>query len=77
MQADIHLASSAGSLSLEKRHGKHRKKEQGAKPCSEIVSTLNFPENLDLILFDGATLLVRARGSCRDLDHLASTSRPA
>jgi hypothetical protein len=40
----------------------HReKKEQGASPALKIVSTLNFPENLDLILIDGATLLVRAR----------------
>jgi hypothetical protein len=37
------------------------KKEQGAKPCSKIVSTLNFPENLDLILIIEATLLVRVR----------------
>jgi hypothetical protein len=37
------------------------KKEQGASPALKIVSTLNFPENLDLILIDGATLLVRAR----------------
>jgi hypothetical protein len=35
------------------------KKEQGAKPCSKIVSTL-FPQNSDLILIDGVTLLVRA-----------------
>ena len=37
---------------------KHRleKKEQGIKPCSKIVSTLNFPENLDLILIVEATL---------------------
>ena len=40
----------------------HReKKEQGASPAPKIVSTLNFPENLDLILIDGATLLVRVR----------------
>jgi len=38
-----------------------KKKEQGASPAPKIVSTLNFPENLDLILMDGATLLVRAR----------------
>ena len=31
------------------------------KPCSKIVSTLNFPENLDLILIVEATLLVRVR----------------
>jgi hypothetical protein len=37
------------------------KKEQGIKPCSKIVSTLNFPENLDLILIVEATLLVRVR----------------
>ena len=38
-----------------------RKKEQGIKPCSKIVSTLNFLENLDLILIVEATLLVRVR----------------
>jgi hypothetical protein len=38
-----------------------QKKEQGIKPCSKIVSTLNFPENLDLILIVEATLLVRVR----------------
>ena len=37
------------------------KKEQGAKPCSKIVSTLNFLENLDLLLIVEATLLVRVR----------------
>jgi len=37
------------------------KKEQGTKPCSKIVSTLNFPENLDLLLIVEATLLVRVR----------------
>jgi hypothetical protein len=37
------------------------KKEQGTKPCSKIVSTLNFLENLDLILVVEATLLVRVR----------------
>ena len=31
------------------------------KPCSKIVSTLNFPENLDLILIVEATLLMRVR----------------
>jgi hypothetical protein len=34
------------------------KKEQGGKPCSKIVSTL-LPRNLDLILIDEVTLLVR------------------
>jgi hypothetical protein len=37
------------------------KKEQGTKPCSKIVSTLNFLENVDLILIVEATLLVRVR----------------
>jgi hypothetical protein len=37
------------------------KKEQGTEPCSKIVSTLNFLENLDLILIVEATLLVRVR----------------
>jgi hypothetical protein len=36
------------------------KKEQGASPALKIVSTL-FPRKLDLILINGATLLVRAR----------------
>jgi len=38
-----------------------KKKEQGAKPCSKNCVDPIFPENLDLILIDGATLLVRAR----------------
>ena len=38
-----------------------QKKEQGSEPCSKIVSTLNFPENLDLLLIVEATLLVRVR----------------
>ncbi|WP_065750685.1 hypothetical protein [Bradyrhizobium paxllaeri] len=38
-----------------------KKKEQGSEPCSKIVSTLNFLENLDLILIVEATLLVRVR----------------
>jgi hypothetical protein len=37
------------------------KKEQGIKPCSKIVSTLNFLENVNLILIVEATLLVRVR----------------
>src|SRR6266403_1880615 len=43
-----------------KRKPAAKEKEQGASPALKIVSTL-FPENLDLILIDGATLLVRAR----------------
>jgi hypothetical protein len=38
-----------------------KKKSRARSPALKIVSTLNFPENLDLILMDGATLLVRAR----------------
>jgi hypothetical protein len=38
-----------------------KKKEQGAKPCSKIVSTLNFLANVDLILIVEATLLMRVR----------------
>jgi hypothetical protein len=38
-----------------------KKKSRARSPAPKIVSTLNFPENLDLILIDGATLLVRAR----------------
>jgi hypothetical protein len=37
-----------------------RKKEQGASPALKIVSTLFPRKDLDLILIDGATLLVRA-----------------
>jgi hypothetical protein len=37
-----------------------KKKSRAASPAPKIVSTL-FPEKLDLILIDGATLLVRAR----------------
>ena len=46
---------------VSKKRKRLEKKEQGAKPCSKIVSTLNFPENLDLILIVEATLLVRVR----------------
>jgi hypothetical protein len=38
-----------------------KKKEQGGKPCSKNCVDPYFPENLDLILIDGATLLMRAR----------------
>ena len=37
------------------------KKEQGLSPAPKIVSTLNFLENVDLILIVEATLLVRVR----------------
>jgi hypothetical protein len=38
-----------------------RKKEQGTKPCSKNCVDPISPKILDLILVDGATLLVRAR----------------
>jgi hypothetical protein len=50
-----------------------QKKSRAQSPALKIVSTL-FPRDLDLILIDGATLLVRARGSSRDLDHQTSPS---
>jgi hypothetical protein len=37
------------------------KKEQGGKPCSKNCVDPISPKNLDLILIDGATLLVRVR----------------
>jgi hypothetical protein len=37
-----------------------KKKEQGASPAQKLCRPY-FPEKLDLILIDGATLLVRAR----------------
>jgi hypothetical protein len=46
---------------LQKSISQKIKKEQGEKPCSENCVDPYFPENLDLILMDGATLLVRAR----------------
>ena len=49
------------SLAIVLKKDGLEKKEQGAKPCSKIVSTLNFLENLDLILIVEATLLVRVR----------------
>jgi hypothetical protein len=49
------------SLVQKKQACRKRKKSRAASPALKIVSTLNFPENLDLILIDGATLLVRAR----------------
>jgi hypothetical protein len=41
--------------------GISKKKRAGRKPCSKIVSTLNFLEDLDLILMTEATQLVRVR----------------
>ncbi|MEH2518043.1 hypothetical protein V1279_003616 [Bradyrhizobium sp. AZCC 1610] len=38
-----------------------RKKRAGRQALLKIVSTLNFPENLDLLLIVEATLLVRVR----------------
>jgi hypothetical protein len=38
-----------------------KKKSRALSPAPKIVSTLNFPENLDLILIVEATLLVRVR----------------
>jgi hypothetical protein len=38
-----------------------KKKEQGGKPCSKNCVDPISPKNLDLILIDGLTLLVRAR----------------
>jgi hypothetical protein len=52
------LHANWNSALLENRFAK---KEQGTEPCSKIVSTLNFLENLDLILIVEATLLVRVR----------------
>jgi hypothetical protein len=40
---------------------RYQKKEQGAKPRSKNCVDPIFPENCDLILIDGATLLVRVR----------------
>src|SRR5947208_14905911 len=45
----------------KKQACRKRKKSRAESPALKIVSTLFFPENLDLILIDGATLLVRAR----------------
>ena len=50
-----------GHVTGKSRKTKLEKKEQGSEPCSKIVSTLNFLENLDLILIVEATLLVRVR----------------
>jgi len=47
------------------------KKEQGTKPCSKIVSTLNFLENVDLILICRGDAACARQGSSRDLDHQA------
>jgi hypothetical protein len=40
---------------------KSKKKSRARSPAPKIVSTLNFLENLDLILIIEATLLVRVR----------------
>jgi hypothetical protein len=47
------------------------KKEQGSEPCSKIVSTLNFLENLDLLLICRGDAACARQGSSRDLDHQA------
>jgi hypothetical protein len=47
------------------------KKEQGAKPCSKIVSTLNFPENFGFDLDCRGDAACARQGSSRDLDHQA------
>jgi hypothetical protein len=49
------------SLAIVSKKDGLEKKEQGVKPCSKIVSTLNFLANVDLILIVEATLLVRVR----------------
>ena len=49
------------SLAIVLKKDGLEKKEQGAKPCSKIVSTLNFLANVDLILIVEATLLMRVR----------------
>ena len=49
------------SLAIVSKKDGLEKKEQGTKPCSKLVSTLNFLENVDLILIVEATLLVRVR----------------
>jgi hypothetical protein len=49
------------SFAIVLKKSSSEKKEQGSEPCSKIVSTLNFLENLDLILIVEATLLVRVR----------------
>jgi hypothetical protein len=41
-------------------HPFQNKKRAGLKPCSKNCVDPVFPEKLDLILIDGATLLVRA-----------------
>ena len=53
--------SNAQALPQKKQACGKRKKEQGGKPCSKNCVDPYFPENLDLILIDGATPLVRAR----------------
>jgi hypothetical protein len=48
------------NLHQTKQNLRQTKKEQGEKPCSKNCVDPVFPEKLDLILIDGATLLVRA-----------------
>jgi hypothetical protein len=44
---------------LKKQALPQKKKEQGGKPCSKNCVDPISPKNLDLILIDGVTLLVR------------------
>jgi hypothetical protein len=46
---------------FKQRECPEAKKEQGTKPCSKNCVDPISPKILDLILVDGATLLVRAR----------------
>jgi hypothetical protein len=46
---------------FKQRVSPETKKEQGTKPCSKNCVDPISPKMLDLILVDGATLLVRAR----------------
>jgi hypothetical protein len=52
--------TSASAKEATKEKKPPKKKSRARSPALKIVSTL-FPENLDLVLIDGATLLVRAR----------------
>jgi hypothetical protein len=58
------FANTAHKALLENKPARkeaQKKKEQGAKPCSKNCVDPISPQRLDLILIDGATLLVRAR----------------
>jgi hypothetical protein len=56
-----HLENEAEQVLLQKKQAPPKEKRAGRQALLQKLCRPYFPENLDLILIDGATLLVRAR----------------